>query len=117
MNRAYLILFYKYFFTICIVPGAPPPWKGLKRATKLSPVCPQMLPKLNNSHNQISSGRYDQLKRLLNYLKDESEDCLFLNLYVPKWCKYLYDSIKYSQNNYVRFSSKQKQSSFYICKC
>lgn len=53
-----------------------------------------MLPKLNNSHTQISSGRYDQLKRLLNYLKDESEDCLFLNLYVPKWCKYSSTALK-----------------------
>lgn len=51
-------------------------------------MCPQNLPSLNNSNNLISAGRYDQLKRLLPFLRDESEDCLFLNLYVPKWGNY-----------------------------
>lgn len=68
--------------------GAPPPWNGLKTAIELSPVCPQNLPSLNNSQNHFTTGRYNQLKRLMKYLQNESEDCLFLNLYVPEWCKY-----------------------------
>uniref|UniRef100_A0A182M3Z0 Carboxylesterase type B domain-containing protein n=1 Tax=Anopheles culicifacies TaxID=139723 RepID=A0A182M3Z0_9DIPT len=66
-------------------PSAPIPWNGLKMATKLSPVCPQNLPSLNNANNNYSKGRYDQIKRLLPYLKVESEDCLYLNLYVPSY--------------------------------
>uniref|UniRef100_A0A1Q3G489 Putative esterase and lipase n=1 Tax=Culex tarsalis TaxID=7177 RepID=A0A1Q3G489_CULTA len=66
-------------------PGAPVPWTGLKMAIKMSPVCPQNLPTLNNVNNNYSKGRYDQLKRLLPYLKVESEDCLYLNLYVPSY--------------------------------
>ncbi|XP_055539107.1 uncharacterized protein LOC129726440 [Wyeomyia smithii] len=66
-------------------PGAPIPWTGLKMAIKMSPVCPQNLPTLNNVNNNYSKGRYDQLKRLLPYLKVESEDCLYLNLYVPSY--------------------------------
>ncbi|XP_058821517.1 neuroligin-1 [Topomyia yanbarensis] len=66
-------------------PSAPIPWTGLKMAIKLSPVCPQNLPTLNNVNNNYSKGRYDQLKRLLPYLKVESEDCLYLNLYVPSY--------------------------------
>ncbi|XP_053671850.1 uncharacterized protein LOC128722056 [Anopheles nili] len=66
-------------------PSAPIPWNGLKMATKLSPVCPQNLPSLNNANNNYSKGRYDQIKRLLPYLKMESEDCLYLNLYVPSY--------------------------------
>ncbi|XP_058058943.1 uncharacterized protein LOC131209816 [Anopheles bellator] len=66
-------------------PGAPIPWNGLKMATKLSPVCPQNLPSLSNTNNNYSKGRYDQIKRLLPYLKVESEDCLYLNLYVPSY--------------------------------
>lgn len=62
--------------------GASPPWTGLKQFDTLSPVCPQNLPNINITDN-ISKGRYDQLKRLLPYLKYESEDCLYLNLYVP----------------------------------
>ncbi|KAJ6636653.1 Neuroligin-4, X-linked [Pseudolycoriella hygida] len=66
-------------------PAAPQPWLGVKITTTLSPVCPQNLPQLNATQNYISGGRYDQLKRLIPFLRDESEDCLFLNLYVPKW--------------------------------
>lgn len=68
--------------------GAPPPWHGTKSAIHLSPVCPQKLPSLNGSGQPLTNGRAEQLKRLFRYLQDESEDCLFLNLYVPKWRKY-----------------------------
>lgn len=65
-------------------PGAPPPWLGSKEFTRLSPVCPQHLPQINGTHaSQLAAGRYDQLKRLLPFLRHESEDCLFLNLYAP----------------------------------
>lgn len=75
-------------FLFCFVAGAPPPWNGLRMAVEPSPVCPQNLPSLNNSHQHLTTGRYNQLKRLMRYLQNESEDCLFLNLYVPEWCKY-----------------------------
>lgn len=68
-------------------PGAPVPWTGLKLATKFAPVCPQNLPDINNPTNTMSKGRFDQIKRLLPYLKHESEDCLYLNLYVPSLSK------------------------------
>lgn len=57
-------------------------------AIELSPVCPQNLPSLNNSQQHLTTGRYNHLKRLMRYLQNESEDCLFLNLYVPEWCKF-----------------------------
>lgn len=62
-------------------PSSPLPWKEVKRANKLEPVCPQKLPNLSDPAG-YNSGRYDQIKRLLPYLKRESEDCLYLNLYV-----------------------------------
>lgn len=66
-------------------PGAPPLWQNVKLATKFAPVCPQNLPNINDPKNTLSKGRYDQIKRLLTYLKNENEDCLYLNVYVPTW--------------------------------
>ncbi|XP_067638497.1 uncharacterized protein Nlg1 [Eurosta solidaginis] len=66
-------------------PGAPLPWSGLKIARHLPPVCPQQLPNLTAQGSvKMSRGRYKQLTRLLPYLKTESEDCLYLNVYVPR---------------------------------
>ncbi|XP_077295695.1 uncharacterized protein LOC143917932 [Arctopsyche grandis] len=56
-------------------------WSGLKMATSFSPVCPQMLPDMKKE--TLSAGRYNYIKRLLPFLKNQSEDCLYLNLYVP----------------------------------
>ncbi|EDV93357.1 uncharacterized protein LOC6564319 [Drosophila grimshawi] len=65
-------------------PGAPLPWQGLKIARHLPPVCPQKLPDMSGQNSKsISRARYKHLLRLMPYLKTESEDCLYLNLYVP----------------------------------
>ncbi|KAH8359334.1 hypothetical protein KR093_006076 [Drosophila rubida] len=65
-------------------PGAPLPWQGLKIARHLPPVCPQKLPDMSSQSSvNIFRGRYKHLTRLMPYLKAESEDCLYLNLYVP----------------------------------
>lgn len=65
-------------------PSSPLPWIELKRANKMEAVCPQKLPNLSDS-NGYNKGRYDQIKRLLPFLKRESEDCLYLNLYVTSY--------------------------------
>lgn len=65
-------------------PSSPLPWFDVKRANRLEAVCPQKLPNLSDP-NGFNQGRYDQIKRLLPYLKKESEDCLYLNLYVPSY--------------------------------
>ncbi|KAH8374875.1 hypothetical protein KR200_007855 [Drosophila serrata] len=65
-------------------PGAPLPWQGLKIARHLPPVCPQKLPDISShGSGKMSRGRQKHLNRLLPYLRTESEDCLYLNLYVP----------------------------------
>ncbi|KAL0109249.1 hypothetical protein PUN28_014378 [Cardiocondyla obscurior] len=55
-------------------------WQGVKVADKFGPVCPQKLPELSD---KMPKGRADYLKRLLPYLKNQSEDCLYLNIYTP----------------------------------
>lgn len=55
-------------------------WHGVRVADKFSPVCPQKLPSL---HDKLPKGRLDYLRRLIPYLKNQSEDCLYLNIYAP----------------------------------
>lgn len=65
-------------------PSSPLPWLDVKRANRIEAVCPQKLPNLSDPSG-YNKGRYDQIKRLLPYLKRESEDCLYLNLYVTSF--------------------------------
>ncbi|KAI5694656.1 hypothetical protein M8J75_002904 [Diaphorina citri] len=62
-------------------------WSGVKVADRFSPVCPQNLPspvrmRANNT-NAHPRGRLEYLHRLIPYLTNQSEDCLYLNIYAP----------------------------------
>ncbi|CAH2099404.1 unnamed protein product [Euphydryas editha] len=63
-------------------PVSAPPWSGVKMATHFAPVCPQTLPTIKKG-NPPSLGRQHYLHRLKPFLTQESEDCLYLNIYVP----------------------------------
>lgn len=60
-------------------PREPPHWHGTRIAHDFAPACAQNEPPLVN----ISAGRYAYIKRLLPFLKNSSEDCLYLNIYAP----------------------------------
>ncbi|XP_055611267.1 neuroligin-4, Y-linked [Uranotaenia lowii] len=64
----------------------PSPWDGVRIADKFSPVCPQRLPSVNNETaalDKMPKGRLEYLKRLLPFLINQSEDCLYLNVFSP----------------------------------
>ncbi|CAG5052229.1 unnamed protein product [Parnassius apollo] len=63
-------------------PVNAPPWSGVKMATRFAPVCPQSLPIIKKG-DPPSLGRQNYMSRLKLFLKEESEDCLYLNIYVP----------------------------------
>lgn len=72
-------------------PVSGSPWKGIRRSETPSPVCPQVLPNIRNESEALKMmprGKLTYLRRLLPHLRNQSEDCLFLNLRVPLTGKY-----------------------------
>ncbi|KAG5316101.1 NLGNY protein, partial [Acromyrmex insinuator] len=77
-------------------------WQGVKIADKFGPVCPQKLPELSD---KMPKGRLEYLKRLLPYLKNQSEDCLYLNIYAPvQGCKLLVSRSHLQESHYGPFA-------------
>ncbi|XP_035207619.1 neuroligin-4, Y-linked-like [Stegodyphus dumicola] len=67
-------------------PVTSPHWKGVRLADHLSAVCPQKLPDVANETEALKRmplGRFLYLRRLIPYLTNQSEDCLYLNIYAP----------------------------------
>ncbi|XP_020284974.1 neuroligin-1-like [Pseudomyrmex gracilis] len=62
-------------------PVTPTPWRGTKFADTMPPACPQRPPKPDAS---LPRQKRAYLERLAPMLANQSEDCLYLNLYVPK---------------------------------
>ncbi|RVE44345.1 hypothetical protein evm_011007 [Chilo suppressalis] len=67
-------------------PPPPPSWPGTRLADAFAPVCPQKYPDISNKSAALSKmplGIYNELKATIPFLANQSEDCLYLNIYVP----------------------------------
>ena len=70
-----------------VPPKSPMSWSPrIREAVKPPPVCPQVIPDLSDKNKALrymTLGRYSYLANLFRHLKDQSEDCLYLNIYTP----------------------------------
>ncbi|XP_053604570.1 neuroligin-1-like isoform X2 [Plodia interpunctella] len=67
-------------------PPPPPSWPGTRLADAFASVCPQKFPDISNKSAALSKmplGLYNELKATVPLLANQSEDCLYLNIYVP----------------------------------
>lgn len=72
-------------------PQIPLSWPGTRLADTFGSVCPQKYPDIENITAALQimpKGRYLYLKKLIPLLANQSEDCLFMNIYVPGSGKY-----------------------------
>ena len=66
-------------------------WKGIHAASKVRSVCPQKMLREKPLSEYLPQGTVEVLTRMATFTKDQKEDCLSLNLYVPSQGKtYMY---------------------------
>lgn len=65
-----------------MAPDAPAAWTGVRNATRFPPVCPQ---NIRNAVPEIMLPVWAtfNMDTVATYLQEQSEDCLYLNIYVP----------------------------------
>lgn len=64
-------------------PEPPLPWPGIRNVTQFAPVCPQSLDERSMLGDMMPSWLTANLDIAATYLTHQSEDCLYLNIYVP----------------------------------
>lgn len=64
-------------------PEPPSSWPGIRNATQFAPVCPQYLEDRLLLTDMLPVWFTANLDTVATYVHDQSEDCLYLNIYVP----------------------------------
>lgn len=64
-------------------PEPPSSWPGIRNATQFAPVCPQYLEDRLLLTDMLPVWFTANLDTVATYIHDQSEDCLYLNIYVP----------------------------------
>ncbi|XP_007638744.1 neuroligin-1 [Cricetulus griseus] len=64
-------------------PEPPSPWSDIRNATQFAPVCPQNIIDGRLPEVMLPVWFTNNLDVVSSYVQDQSEDCLYLNIYVP----------------------------------
>lgn len=56
---------------------------GIHSAWEAKPVCPQKYVRAKDLHKYLPDGSVEWITRMTSFTKDQAEDCLSLNLFVP----------------------------------
>ncbi|XP_065570177.1 neuroligin-4, Y-linked-like isoform X2 [Artemia franciscana] len=67
-------------------PASPGSWTGVKLAAMHGPACPQIPPDVTNRTKwlkQIPRLWLNRMEKLISFIGNQSEDCLYLNIYRP----------------------------------
>lgn len=64
-------------------PEPPMSWPGIRNATQFAPVCPQFLEDRFLLNDMLPVWFTANLDTVVTYVQEQSEDCLYLNVYVP----------------------------------
>lgn len=64
-------------------PEPPMSWPGIRNATQFAAVCPQFLEDRFLLNDMLPVWFTANLDTVVTYVQEQSEDCLYLNIYVP----------------------------------
>ncbi|XP_036410356.1 neuroligin-1-like isoform X1 [Megalops cyprinoides] len=64
-------------------PEPPSSWSGTRNATHFAPVCPQTIQEGRLPEVMLPVWFTNSIEIVSSYVQDQSEDCLYLNIYVP----------------------------------